>query len=329
MKKVLFIFILFIGILWDHGPVYADSFAMHTIQPGDTYCTISEKFNTNIDSLKSLNENLDSTLYEGDLIKIQPLKTISIQVDGKTVPSAPDPYIENSRTFVPIRFIADALDVEEINWEEETQTAILKKDELTIALPYNSQYAVVNGDEVNLDAPINIYQGRTFVPIRFVAEAFDCYVHWDEKKYLIDIKTDGENYLQGSDVDISQKNYTDEDLYWLSRIVEAEAQAEPYEGKLAVANVIINRKNSPEFPGTIKSVIFQKTSGYYQFSPVPNGTIYNTPSADSIKAAEEALEGKNNIGNSLFFLNPRKSTSFWITSNRTYYTSIDQHDFYI
>ncbi|MDD4297366.1 MAG: cell wall hydrolase, partial [Ruminiclostridium sp.] len=119
-------------------------------------------------------------------------------------------------------------------------------------------------------------------------------------------------------------NYSEEDIYWLSRIIQAEAQGEPYEGKLAVANVILNRKNSSEFPNTIKEVIFDG----YQFTPVITGTIYNTPSNASLQAAKDALEGKNNIGNCLYFLNPSKSTNFWILKNKTFFTSIDNHDFY-
>lgn len=123
-------------------------------------------------------------------------------------------------------------------------------------------------------------------------------------------------------------NYRDEDLYWLSRIIHAEAQGESYQGKVAVGNVIINRVNSGQFPNTIKGVVFDKQHGYTQFSPVIDGTIYNSPGAESIKAATEVLNGARPVGNALYFLNPRKSTNFWITQNRKYMTTIGLHDFY-
>lgn len=123
-------------------------------------------------------------------------------------------------------------------------------------------------------------------------------------------------------------NYRDEDLYWLSRIIHAEAQGESYQGKVAVGNVIINRVNSGQFPNTIKGVVFDKQHGYTQFSPVIDGTIYNSPGAESIKAATEVLNGARPVGNALYFLNPRKSTNFWITKNRKYMTTIGLHDFY-
>lgn len=120
----------------------------------------------------------------------------------------------------------------------------------------------------------------------------------------------------------------DEDLYWLSRIINSEAQGESYEGKVAVGNVIINRVNSPKFPNTIKGVVFDKQNGYTQFSPVIDGTIYNSPDADSIKAAKDVLNGSRPVGDALYFLNPRKSTNFWIVENRQHIKTIGLHDFY-
>ena len=120
----------------------------------------------------------------------------------------------------------------------------------------------------------------------------------------------------------------DEDLYWLSRIIHSEAQGESYQGKVAVGNVVLNRVSSSQFPNSIKGVVFDKQNGYTQFSPVIDGTIYNTPNSDSIRAAKEVLAGARPVGGALYFLNPQKSTNFWITSNRKYMTTIGKHDFY-
>lgn len=118
------------------------------------------------------------------------------------------------------------------------------------------------------------------------------------------------------------------DLYWLSRIIQAEAEAEPYAGKVAVGNVILNRVSSADFPNTIKGVIFQYSNGLPQFSPVADGTIYNTPSADSIRAAKDALAGARPVGSSMFFFNPDKSAGSWIVANKTFVMRIGNHVFY-
>lgn len=117
-------------------------------------------------------------------------------------------------------------------------------------------------------------------------------------------------------------------LYWLSRIIHAEAEAEPYEGKVAVGNVVLNRVNSSAFPNTIKGVIFEYYQGIPQFSPVADGTIYNTPSAASIQAAKAALAGQRPVGAATYFFNPDKSAGSWIVANKTYVKRIGDHVFY-
>lgn len=118
------------------------------------------------------------------------------------------------------------------------------------------------------------------------------------------------------------------DLYWLSRIVEAEASGEPYLGKVAVGSVILNRVASTDFPDSVKGVIFEYYQGIPQFSPVAEGTIYNTPSQDSINAALDALNGVKPVQNATYFFNPDKSSATWIVDNKIYVTRIGNHVFY-
>ncbi|HHY83687.1 MAG TPA: cell wall hydrolase [Clostridiales bacterium] len=125
---------------------------------------------------------------------------------------------------------------------------------------------------------------------------------------------------------ISQKDR--DNIYWLARIIHAEAQGEPYKGQVAVGNVIMNRVASPDFPSSIYGVIFQYTNGIPQFSPVADGTIYNTPSASCMKAAEEAYWGSKPVGDALFFFNPQKASGSWIVKSRQYVTTIGNHAFY-
>ncbi|HWR61102.1 MAG TPA: cell wall hydrolase, partial [Clostridia bacterium] len=119
--------------------------------------------------------------------------------------------------------------------------------------------------------------------------------------------------------------YTATDLYWLSRIINAEAEAEPYEGKLAVGNVIMNRVKSASFPNTVKGVIFEYYHNIPQFSPVADGTIYNAPNADSIKAAKAVFGGTNVVGSATYFFNPDKSEGTWIVKNKTFVKRIGNH----
>ena len=120
-----------------------------------------------------------------------------------------------------------------------------------------------------------------------------------------------------------------EDIFWLSRIIFAEARGESYAGMVAVGNVVMNRLASALFPNTVRGVIFQYIQGIPQFSPVAEGTIHNTPSAESINAAWDAyLSRRNEVGRCLYFLNPRKAPNSWIIRNRAFFKTIGNHDFY-
>lgn len=146
-------------------------------------------------------------------------------------------------------------------------------------------------------------------------------------------QTQSKLYAKSTDTTSSRgtslgRNTSSTDLYWLSRIIHAESQGEPYNGKVAVGSVILNRVASKEFPNTVKGVIFEYYQNIPQFSPVAEGTIYNAPSQESIKAAKEALSGQRPIGNATYFFNPKKSEGKWIVNNKEYVTKIGEHVFY-
>jgi N-acetylmuramoyl-L-alanine amidase len=123
-------------------------------------------------------------------------------------------------------------------------------------------------------------------------------------------------------------SYSTTDLYWMSRIIHAEAEAESYNGKVAVGNVIMNRVKSTSFPNSVKGVIFEYYRNIPQFSPVADGTIYNTPNSDSVKAAKAVFSGTSVVGNATYFFNPDKSEGTWIVANKTLVKRIGNHVFY-
>lgn len=111
-------------------------------------------------------------------------------------------------------------------------------------------------------------------------------------------------------------------VYLLAQITEAEAKGEPYIGKVAVAEVVLNRVKSPDFPNNVSDVVFQEN----QFEPVRNGTIANTPSEESFRAAYEALNGSNYAQGALFFWNESIAKNRW-QETLTTVTVIGNHTF--
>ena len=121
--------------------------------------------------------------------------------------------------------------------------------------------------------------------------------------------------------------YSYEDLYWLSRIISAEARGEPFVGQLAVGTVVINRTRSDYYPDTIYKVIFDKVGGT-QFTPASTGSVYREPTESSVIAAKLCLEGFSLDDGILFFFNSSIASGSWITANREYTMTVGQHDFY-
>lgn len=92
------------------------------------------------------------------------------------------------------------------------------------------------------------------------------------------------------------------ELEALLRIVEAEAGCEDEEGKLLVANVVLNRLNSDKFPDSITEIVFQRENGVTQFSPVADGSYYKvTISEETVDAVGRALAGEDISRGALYF----------------------------
>ncbi|MBM7550285.1 copper amine oxidase N-terminal domain-containing protein [Peptoniphilus gorbachii] len=81
------------------------------------------------------------------------------------------PYIKNNRTYVPIRFIAEELGYD-VKWDGANRKVTMTNDGTTVELTIGSNKMKVNGKTVLLDAPAEIRDDRTFVPLRAIAEAF-------------------------------------------------------------------------------------------------------------------------------------------------------------
>ncbi|MEK3765204.1 spore cortex-lytic enzyme [Solibacillus sp. FSL K6-4121] len=116
--------------------------------------------------------------------------------------------------------------------------------------------------------------------------------------------------------------YSEQDLQILANAVYGEARGEPYEGQVAVAAVILNRLESPEFPDTISEIIFQPLA----FTAVADGQIWLTPNERAKQAVLDAINGWDPSENALYYFNPVTATSKWIWS-RPQIKQIGEHIF--
>jgi N-acetylmuramoyl-L-alanine amidase len=113
-----------------------------------------------------------------------------------------------------------------------------------------------------------------------------------------------------------------DNLTLLAQTVCGEARAEPYEGKVAVAAVILNRTEDNRWPPSVAGVVYQT----HAFESVPNGEIYKNTTEECYKAARAALAGWDPSNGSVYFFAPAKTSNAFIWS-RPQVRTIGQHIF--
>ena len=227
----------------------------------------------------------------------------------------------DSTTYVPLRKMSDAAGDCEISWNEKTRTATVIYDGITINAKAGDQYISANGRYFYTVGKVLNINGSIYVPVRALARALKLEVAWDANTRSVHLTHSDSELIAGSGF------YSTDEIYWLSRIIHAEAGGECFDGKVAVGNVVLNRVASKQYPNTIYGVIFDFRHGI-QFTPAYTGTIYNSPSAESVIAAKVCLEGYETVDGALFFFNPRIATSNWISQNRPFAKTIGNHNFY-
>lgn len=114
---------------------------------------------------------------------------ITIYVNGALLKSDTPAIIENDRTLVPLRAIAESINVS-VDWKEDTQEITLSSPSDTIQLSIGKTVAYKNETPVNLDVPPKIINGRTLVPLRFVGECFSFKVSWFEATNSVTLYSD-------------------------------------------------------------------------------------------------------------------------------------------
>lgn len=114
---------------------------------------------------------------------------ITVEINGKSVAFDQPPVIEDGRTLVPLRAIFEALDAE-ILWDADTMSVSAVRNAKNISLTIDKEEAYINGEPYYLDVPAKIVNGRTLVPVRFIAESLNCDVEWDGETKTVKVLCD-------------------------------------------------------------------------------------------------------------------------------------------
>lgn len=129
-------------------------------------------------SFKKIKEDVPAVGEKDGTELILTIGSKIVLADGEAIVNDAAPMIRESRTFLPIRIVAEELGAD-VAWNEAEQTVTIAKDDLEIMIYIGQPFATVNGEPVALDAPAFIENDRTYLPIRFVAENLGAEVIWD------------------------------------------------------------------------------------------------------------------------------------------------------
>jgi len=115
--------------------------------------------------------------------------SIKISIDGVIISLDQTPYISESRVLVPLRGVFEYLGIL-VDYNETTKQVIAKSDDVEIVMNIGEDLVLLNGQITELDVGTILKSGRTYVPIRFIAEAFGHFVDWDGENRTVIIETD-------------------------------------------------------------------------------------------------------------------------------------------
>ncbi len=226
---------------------------------------------------------------------------------------------DQGKRYVQARALADVLGVV-TDWDAETSTAYFYKYERRVIVKDGVVFTYVDGipqGDQGIDTFISS-EGRTFLPVDFFSGFFGYNVTWDANSRLIAVTADDVTVPAAM---MSPSEDMQDDLKWLARIISIEARGASMYKKVAVANVVLNRVESSQFPSTVYGVVKQQG----QFPPAYY-SYFDTfePPMHSYVSAFHALNGQNVVEDCLYFnMVPHR----WIPSER-FFDKIEGDYFY-
>ncbi len=228
-------------------------------------------------------------------------------------------YVVNGTAYLALADYCTMLGYDFTDGEVDGANLTCTAAEMPVSATVGASSFMANGRYINAPGNVLALDGKVVLPFPALETIFGAKLSYDQTLASVTVDTstkalieDGESY------------YAKQDIYWLSRIIYAEANGQPFDGMIGVGNVVLNRVAAPQFANTIYDVIFEAG----QFTPVYDGSIYNTPSEEAIRAAEMALDGVSTVGSALYFVNPNACDGSWFAYSLTYVTTIGGHVFY-
>lgn len=246
---------------------------------------------------------------------------VEIIINNAKILTAANAYLDGNTVYVPLRSATEALGAD-VMWDETARTATVTLGEQIAAFSESSEtnesaeaieYAEALAENETDPSSAVIRNNLLYVPIRMLSEILGLSVLWDSNYYQVHISAP-ELLVKEECLDT---DFLNSDILLIAQVLQCECGSAPFEGKIAVANVILNRVASDLFPSTVTDVIYDRRGGSVQFPLAYNGKIHNVPSLECILAAKCAVNDAVVAKDCLFFqANSIKDS--WTNRNRTY-----------
>lgn len=259
------------------------------------------------------------------LAKISEHPSVRVYADGLLAGRA---YRYGREIYLSVGDLCTYLGLEaEEQYTRETHDVSITAEGLNLSAQIGRAYVEVNDRYLLNPRGILASEGRIFFPVALIEKMFHVVATVSEELDRVDLDMRQAELLPGGE-SYYDDTFGKDNVYWLAKLISAEASDQPLDGMIGVGNVVMNRVASDRFPDTIFDVIFDTKNGV-QFAPVYDGRIYREAGRQAMIAARIALEGYSTVGESLFFIAPAMADDAWLKEYYVYVTSIGQHDFYM
>lgn len=229
---------------------------------------------------------------------------ITVTVNGEQVVFDQKPFLENDRTLVPIRAIAEKMQFQ-VDWNESTQEITLSNintvlklriDDYSIQkiLKFASDTYEQKISNINLDVPARIIQDRTFIPLRAISELFGATVNWKENTNNADIIY---NNTYGTPISI-----VDDGIEHLCRIAitlnnidTSNIENIDKDINMSIANNTLELYNGPLYEGLINNITTLGINNVFYFFRDKVPTVYSLEDLKKFPNLENIYLLANNI----------------------------------
>lgn len=122
------------------------------------------------------------------LVVVPKKRAPRIEVNGEQVfLNDAEAYVESGTTMIPVRGVLERVGAF-VDWDQANQQVIAKYKDTNVIIPLNQTIALVNEEEKPISLPARSIQGRVYVPLRFLIEAFGIDLQWNQERFTVEIK---------------------------------------------------------------------------------------------------------------------------------------------